>query len=135
MNFLYDKYSDMILEISNFEIDSEFIRKGAQSYSKFTNYTTDTQITEVKFTVKDLYWKELRDNLFWPKGETYVPKREIYFIIKEVEFKLSGCYINSYQDNNHSLFIITLSCDYYEIGKFPELIPIYRDKKIDQILK
>jgi hypothetical protein len=65
-------------------------------------------------------------------------KRDIFISdLLGKDMKFCNCYLSSFNLYDYtSQFEVLLKCDYYEIGgTYPELKAIYRDIKIDLILK
>ena len=127
----YDSTWNKIINIDpvNVEIETNNISSGF-------NPRTSTSL-RIKFNYSDInYIKDWFDESL-PSGGRNSQKRNIFISDK----KFSGCFIKNvimnefYSQNPNNLIQVDINTDYVEFGEFPELIAIYRDIKIDLILK
>jgi hypothetical protein len=145
---LYDLKTDSIFNILSFNIESQYNNQlYPTTMASGVNY--NTRFLEEKITLKLpvnmlSYIKDWQNQMYdYATGECSTPnsyKRDI--IITELEQKKSGY---SADTKLHGAFPkslnygknyleVELNIDYNEIGFFPEVKTILRDKKINQIL-
>lgn len=134
----YDSTWDKIINIDpvNVEIETNNLSSGFNPRTSTLFYRLGASL-RIKFNYSDInYIKDWFDESL-PSGDRDSQKRNIFISDK----KFSGCFIKNvimnefYSQNPNNLIAVDINTDYVEFGEFPELIAIYRDIKIDLILK
>ena len=139
---IFDETSDEIfgaykIEIERKSVSSKIYGMGALP----VGYNTNTTITEILLVLpidRYQYVKDWERSMYDPTSgftnSSFNYKRTLY-VCDKLDSKLTGAWIGSIEINEDNI-IAKLSCDYYENGReFPELKHIYRDRKIDELLK
>ncbi len=141
----YDSHKNKFITIDKKDIEVKFITNN--------NVTTRRLSKEceliIRFDYSELkYFKEWFDDTHDSQRMRYVSeyKRDIFISDPDygIDTKFCNCFISSMElydfrspyNSVVNQFEVLLKCDYYEKGGvYPELRAIYRDKKIDLILR
>ena len=98
------------------------------------NLTTDCKLILETDYINLSYFEEWYSDIYLLKN-SYEYKRDIFLLNTETvkDVSIRNCFISevSHLDDKCE---IKINGDYYEIGSFPELKSLYRDKKIELIL-
>ena len=130
----YDSNKNKFIPIDKKDIDIRYIKN-----NNILGYITNDCELVIRFDYSELnHFKEWDSNQKERMRYVSEYKRDIFISdLLGKDMKFYNCYLFSFNLYDYtSQFEVLLRCDYYETnGTYPELKAIYRDIKIDLILK
>ena len=140
MKILYDIKYDYLFTIYNMEIVWRYFKDSSNFNRNFCRDDSITLTLPIEMIEYIKHWQKcMYDNETGMINKPTEYKRDIivaginYHLRDDVDTKFHNSFPKSFEIKGENI-ILELQSDYHEIGFFPEIKQIIRDKKINQIL-